>query len=96
MQPRSARGERRWRHSFLYMGHMGNIIEDIRTRLFEQQDTGYRDFQAKLIPTAAPGSIIGVRTLELKKLAAECSGKEDIGEFLKMLLSSISMTFSNN
>lgn len=45
-------------------------IEKIRGHLFSLQDTEYRDFQAKLIPTAAEGSVIGVRTPELRKYAA--------------------------
>ena len=41
----------------------------IETRLFELRDEKYRDFQAKLIPTVSPETMIGVRTPELRKLA---------------------------
>ncbi len=61
------------------------ITEEIRARLFALQDTKYRDFQEKLIPGIAPGSMIGVRTPELKKLAKEYQKQEPpgkIGEFL--------------
>ena len=27
------------------------MIRDVRKRLFEMQDTGYRDFHARLVPT---------------------------------------------
>ena len=56
--------------------------EEIRERLFALQDTGYRDFQGKLIPTADPGSVIGVRTPDLRRLAKELVKQEDTGRFL--------------
>ena len=64
---------------------MCNIINNIRAKLFELQDTGYRDFQSKLIPTVAADTIIGVRTPELKKLAGEYLMNEAIEDFLKEL-----------
>ena len=42
---------------------------EITQNLFALQDTTYRDFQAKLIPTVAPDCVIGVRTPALKALA---------------------------
>jgi 3-methyladenine DNA glycosylase AlkD len=60
-------------------------MTEIQERLFELQDEKYRDFQAKLIPTADPASVIGVRTPELRKLAKELSKKDDIDAFLKEL-----------
>ena len=64
---------------------MCNIINNIREKLLELQDTGYRDFQSKLIPTVAADTIIGVRTPELKKLAGEYLMNEAIEDFLKEL-----------
>ncbi|MBR3154311.1 MAG: DNA alkylation repair protein [Lachnospiraceae bacterium] len=61
------------------------IREEICQRLFELQDVPYRDFQAKLIPTIDPESMIGVRTPALRKLAREYGRREDIGEFLQDL-----------
>ena len=61
------------------------IREEIRQRLFELQDVPYRDFQAKLIPTIDPESMIGVRTPALRKLAREYGRREDINEFLQDL-----------
>ena len=61
------------------------ITEEIQKELFEQQDEKYRDFQAKLIPTAAPESVIGVRTPALRKMAKQYAKKDDIDEFLSVL-----------
>ena len=60
-------------------------MTEIQERLFELQDEKYRDFQAKLIPTADPASVIGVRTPALRKLAKELSKKDDIDAFLEEL-----------
>ena len=54
-------------------------------RLFDLQDLGYRDFQAKLIPTVEPETVIGVRTPELRKLARELAKTADIQPFLDSL-----------
>ena len=59
--------------------------EEIREKLFSMQDTGYRDFQAKLIPDVDPDSVIGVRTPELRKLAKELVRDEGLAEFLSDL-----------
>ena len=47
------------------------MIRDVRKRLFEMQDTGYRDFHARLIPTVEKEKIIGIRTPILRKFAKE-------------------------
>ncbi|MDY5479953.1 MAG: DNA alkylation repair protein [Peptostreptococcus porci] len=64
---------------------MNLISREIQTRLFDLQDLGYRDFNAKLIPNIDKEKIIGVRSPELKKLAKEFSKREDIDEFLQDL-----------
>ncbi len=61
------------------------ITEEIKEELFQTQDTVYRDFQAKLLPTVAYDTIIGVRTPALRKLAKKLAKREDIGDFLKVL-----------
>lgn len=61
------------------------MIEEIQKELFALQDTAYRDFQAKLIPNLAEGSMIGVRTPELRKLAKQMAKREDISVFLETL-----------
>lgn len=42
---------------------------DIEKILFEMADEGYKSFNARLIPTVDPDTMIGVRTPELRKLA---------------------------
>ena len=58
-------------------------MTEIQKRLFELQDEKYRDFQVKLIPTADPAAVIGVRTPELRKLAKELSKRDDLDTFLE-------------
>ncbi|MGI6766178.1 MAG: DNA alkylation repair protein [Lentihominibacter sp.] len=44
---------------------------DIQKELFAAQDRKYQEFQARLIPTINPDSIIGVRTPRLRSIAKE-------------------------
>lgn len=64
---------------------MQNVNEYIQERLREAADPKYREFNAKLLPTVAEERILGVRTPELKRLAAELYKRDDIGEFLAVL-----------
>ncbi len=57
----------------------------ITDRLFELQDTGYRDFQSRLIPDIPKEKIIGVRTPILRKLAKELAGTEEAEKFINSL-----------
>ena len=61
------------------------MIQLIREELFRLQDRKYRDFQKKLIPTADPDTVIGVRTPELRKYAARLVKSDRIDEFLSDL-----------
>jgi 3-methyladenine DNA glycosylase AlkD len=61
------------------------IKEDILKKLYSLQDTKYRDFQGKLLPTVDPKSIIGVRTPDLRKLAKELVREDGSGTFLETL-----------
>ncbi len=61
------------------------IIEKIRQQLFELQDVKYGDFQAKLMPTIARETVIGVRTPALRKYAKELAKEKDVSEFLQDL-----------
>ncbi|MBR4763588.1 MAG: DNA alkylation repair protein [Lachnospiraceae bacterium] len=61
------------------------MIQQIREELFRMQDTGYRDFQMKLIPTAGPETMIGVRTPALRKYAKALIKAGQADEFLKNL-----------
>ena len=46
------------------------MADEIRARLFELQDTEYRDFNAKIVNNIDKERMIGVRSPDLKKLAA--------------------------
>ena len=61
------------------------ILEEIREALFGLQDTQYRDFQSKLIPTVSIDYFIGVRTPDLRKLAKTVAKRADVEEFLRQL-----------
>lgn len=61
------------------------ISDEIREALLAKQDTAYRDFQAKLIPTIDRETVIGVRTPELRKMAKQFAKQEEIGAFLAEL-----------
>ncbi len=57
----------------------------ILSRLFSQQDPVYQKFQAKLMPTVDPKTIIGVRTPILRKMAKELFGTPESTAFLNCL-----------
>ncbi len=59
--------------------------KEIREELFSLQDTGYRDFQSKLIPTVDPATVIGVRTPALRKFAKQLYKEKAADEFLSVL-----------
>ena len=59
--------------------------DEIRSELFRHQDTKYRDMQKKIIPSADPDTLIGVRTPELRKYAKQISKQNDVSEFLNDL-----------
>ena len=61
------------------------MIKMIREELFKLRDGKYRDFQSRLIPTAAPETIIGVRTPELRRFAKELMKRGNISPFLEAL-----------
>ena len=61
------------------------INERITKELFGLRDIPYRDFQAKLIPTVDPDTMIGVRTPDLRKCAKKLIRDPEIGEFLHAL-----------
>jgi 3-methyladenine DNA glycosylase AlkD len=61
------------------------IVNEIRDELFRLQDSGYRDFQSKLMPTIDASTAIGVRTPALRALAKKLVKREDVGLFLSDL-----------
>lgn len=64
---------------------MNTLEQEIRRRLFALQDTGYRDFQRKLIPNLPPESIIGVRLPKLRALAKELARTPEGEAYLDLL-----------
>ena len=60
-------------------------IQDIRQELFRLQDTGYRDFQAKLMPTVDRSRMIGVRTPALRAYAKALGKQPEAEAFLRDL-----------
>lgn len=60
-------------------------IDEIRNELFRNQDEKYRDFQAKLLPTLDPQTVIGVRTPILRGFAKTLYKENDFSDFLNEL-----------
>ena len=60
-------------------------LKQIEKELFKMQDKEYAALQQKIIPTADPGSVIGVRTPELRAFAKVLYKDEGCGKFLKSL-----------
>ena len=64
---------------------MNTAEKEIRDRLFELQDTEYRDFHSRLMPTIDKELVIGVRMPQLRKLMKELKGTGLAEEFLQTL-----------
>ncbi len=58
---------------------------DLHKELYSLQDLKYRDMQIKIIPGISPGSIIGVRTPELKTMAKDILKAGNYKGFLEEL-----------
>ena len=58
---------------------------DIQKELFKMQDTAYRDFHARLMPTIDKELIIGIRTPHLRKFAKEFYKSDEKDAFLQSL-----------
>ncbi len=58
------------------------LSEEIRKELFGLSDPSYRDMQIKIIPTADPERVIGVRTPALRDLAKRIIKRGDVKDFL--------------
>ena len=57
----------------------------IREKLTGMQDVKYRDFILNLIPTVDPGTVIGIRTPELKKYAKTIRDTQEAAAFMNAL-----------
>ncbi|MBR4858957.1 MAG: DNA alkylation repair protein [Clostridia bacterium] len=64
---------------------MNSAENYVRQKLFEMQDSDYRDFHSRLMPTVDKDFIIGVRTPELRKFAKNFSKSSFSLEFLETL-----------
>ena len=60
-------------------------MTEIQKRLFEMQDLKYRDFHSRLMPNIDKERIIGIRTPQLRKFAAEYAKTDKSKEFIKAL-----------
>lgn len=60
-------------------------MKEITERLFAMQDTEYRDFNSRLIPTVDKARIIGVRTPALRVFSKEISGSDTAVRFMSQL-----------
>lgn len=60
-------------------------MNELEERLFSLCDPAYREFQGRLIPSLAPGRMIGVRTPVLRALAKEMAGTPLARDFLSSL-----------
>ncbi len=59
--------------------------EEICAKLFALRDDNYRSFQAKLMPTVDPETVIGVRMPALRRLEKELRNTEQAEQFLEIL-----------
>lgn len=60
-------------------------MNEIQKSLFEMQDSEYRAFHSKLMPTVDPEKIIGIRTPVLRKFANEFAKTYEAEGFIKNL-----------
>ena len=61
------------------------LTGSVRDELYRLQDLKYRDLQIRILPTVKPETIIGARTPELRKLAAQMGGTDTAEAFLEDL-----------
>ena len=61
------------------------MSKEIISKLFDVQDSGYKEFQSKLVPNISPDSIIGIRTPQMRAIAKEFYGTKAAEDFLSEL-----------
>ena len=61
------------------------VMTSLQERLFELQDTKYRDFHSKLIPNIEKDRVIGIRTPMLRRFAKEFGNIPEAEDFLREL-----------
>ena len=62
---------------------MTAMEKTVREELFRLRDEKYKAFQAKLIPTVDPDTVIGVRLPAVHVLAKDMLKREDVSDFLR-------------
>lgn len=60
-------------------------VEEIRERLLQNADEGFKKFNSSLVPTVGASTVIGVRTPVLRRLASELYGTEAAEVFMQSL-----------
>ena len=60
-------------------------LTELQRRLFELQDTKYRDFHSKLMPEKDKETVIGIRVPALRKFAKEFAKTSETEVFLQLL-----------
>lgn len=60
-------------------------VSEIQQELFANRDEKYGSFQAKLLPTIDPNSVIGVRTPTLRAFAKTLYNQNDFSSFVNDL-----------
>ena len=60
-------------------------MTELQKKLFELQDTEYRDFHSRLMPTIDKERIIGIRMPALRKFAADFARTDMAASFLEEL-----------
>lgn len=60
-------------------------MTELQNKLISLSDSTYRDFQAKLVPTADKSTMLGVRVPVLRKFAVDFSKTEECEKFLHTL-----------
>lgn len=60
-------------------------LTDLQKRLFELQDSNYRDFQSKLLPNVCKEKVLGIRIPSLRKFSQTFALEKESKDFLKAL-----------
>lgn len=61
------------------------VIDNVQKELFAMQDTEYRDFHMKLMPTVDSKRVIGIRTPALRAFAKKYGKTEAAKQFIEVL-----------
>ncbi|MBR7161741.1 MAG: DNA alkylation repair protein [Clostridia bacterium] len=64
---------------------MNDTSASVQKQLFSLRDEAYKAFQAKLIPTVDPETVIGIRTPTLRRFARAFAKTEEVSFFMENL-----------